>query len=146
MDLASGNRFTITLQINAPPPPFFVIVLSINDPPLLDAPPINAFYEGVYLKQTVICLQNSENWTKYLKLCGLALAIDATQCDLISCFNEGKKCAAGKALLKTQMLNLNDKNLQKNPFEMLEEEMATAAPSLNIIEEDEDGDIELDIM
>ena len=108
MVLASG-RVTITLQINAPPPIF--CDCSCNKwppPPLLDAPPINTFYKGVYLKQTVICLQNSENWTNYLKSCGLALPIDATQCDLISCFNKGKKCAAGKALLKTQMLNLND--------------------------------------
>ena len=64
IDLASGNRFTITLQINAPSPPlppFFAIVLSINDPPLLDAPPINAFYEGVYLKQTVIVWPSISN-------------------------------------------------------------------------------------
>ena len=74
-----------------------------------------------------------------MKSCGLALAIDGTQDDLISCFKEGKKCAAGKALLKTQMLHLNDKNLHENPFK-------AAAPSFNIIEEDEDHDIELDIM
>ena len=41
---------------------------------------------------------------------------------------------------------LNDKNQHKNPFEMLEEEMAAATPSLNVIEEDEDDGIELDIM
>ena len=48
----------------------------------------------------------------------LALAIDGTQVDLISCFKEGKKCAAGKALLKTQMLNLNDENLHENPLKI----------------------------
>ena len=81
-----------------------------------------------------------------MKSCGLALAIDGTQDDLISCFKEGKKCAAGKALLKTQMLHLNDKNLHKNSFKILEEDMVAAAPSFNIIEEDEDHDIELHIM
>ena len=44
------------------------------------------------------------------------------------------------------MLNLNDKNLHKNPFEISEEDMAAAAHSFNVIEEDEDDDIELDIM
>ena len=44
------------------------------------------------------------------------------------------------------MLNLNDKNLHENPFEKSGENMAGAAPFLNVIEEDEDDDIELDIM
>ena len=44
------------------------------------------------------------------------------------------------------MLNLNNKNLHENPFEISEEDMAAAAPSFNIIEENEDDDIELDIM
>ena len=44
------------------------------------------------------------------------------------------------------MLNLNDKNLYENPFEISEEDMAAAAPSFIVIEEDEDDDIELDIM
>ena len=43
------------------------------------------------------------------------------------------------------MLHLNDKNLHENPFKILEEDMVAAAPSFNIIEEDEGHDIELDI-
>ena len=89
---------------------------------------------------------SNETFAKSMKSCDLALAIDGTQDDLISCFQEGKKCVARKALLKTQMLNLNDKNLHENPFEILEEDMAAASPSFNVIEEDEDDDIELDIM
>ena len=81
-----------------------------------------------------------------MKSCGLALPIDGTQDDLISCVKESKICVAGKALLKIQMLNLNDKNLHKNPLEISEEDMAAAAPSFNVMEEDEDDDIELDIM
>ena len=46
-----------------------------------------------------------------------SVAIDGTQDDLILCFKEGKKYA-GKALLKTQMLNLNYKNLYEYPFEI----------------------------
>ena len=75
-----------------------------------------------------------------------SIVIDGSQDDMISCFKEGKKCAAGKALLKTQMLNLNDKNLHENPFEISEEDMATGAPAFNAIEENEDDDIELDIV
>ena len=81
-----------------------------------------------------------------MKSYGLALVIDGTQDDLISCFKEGKICAVGKALLKTQMLNLNDKNLHEISFEIQEEDMAAAAPSFNVIEEDEDDDIKLNIM
>ena len=44
------------------------------------------------------------------------------------------------------MLNSNDKNLHENPFEIQEEDMAAAAPSFNVIKEDEADDIELDIM
>ena len=44
------------------------------------------------------------------------------------------------------MLNLNDKNLHDNSFEILEEDMAAAAPSFNVTEEDKDDDIELDII
>ena len=41
------------------------------------------------------------------------------------------------------MLNLNDKNLHENQFEISEEDMTAAAHSFNVIEDD-DG-IELDI-
>ena len=44
------------------------------------------------------------------------------------------------------MLNLNDNNLRENPFEISEEDMAAAAPSFNVMEEDEDDDIELHIL
>ena len=80
-----------------------------------------------------------------MKSCGLTLEIDGTH-DLISCFKEGKKCATGKALLKTQMLNSNHKNLQENPPEISDKDVAAAVPSFGVIEEDEDDDIELDIM
>ena len=89
---------------------------------------------------------SNETLAKSIKLCSLALAIDGTQDDLISCFKEGKKRVAGKALLKTQIPNFNHKNLHKNPFEISEEDTAAAAPSFNVIEEDEGDDIELDIM
>ena len=60
-----------------------------------------------------------------MKSCGLALAVDGTEDDLISCFKEGKKGAEGRALSG--------------------EDMATAAPSSNIIEEDDDDDDYIDL-
>ena len=72
---------------------------------------------------------SNETVAKSMKSCGLALAVDGTEDDLISCLKEGKKCAKGRALLQTQMLNLNDGNLQENPFEISGEDMAAAAPS-----------------
>ena len=44
------------------------------------------------------------------------------------------------------MPNVNDNNLYENPFAILEEDMAAAALSFNVIKEDEDDDIEVDIM
>ena len=92
---------------------------------------------------------SNETVPQSMKSCGLALAVDGTEDDLISCFKEGKKCAEGRALLQTQMLNLNDGNLDENPFEISGEDMAAAAPSFNIIEDDDDDDdvyIDLEII
>ena len=90
---------------------------------------------------------SNETVAKSMKSCGLALAVDGTEDDLISCFKVGKKCAEGRALLQTQMLNLNDGNLRQNPFEISGEDMAAAAPSFNIIEEDDDDNyIDLEII
>ena len=83
---------------------------------------------------------SNETVAKSVKSCGLALAVDGTEDDLISCFKEGNKCAEGRALLQTQMLNLNDGILHESPFEILGEDMAIAAPSFNIKEEDDDDD------
>ena len=88
---------------------------------------------------------SNETVAKSMKSCGLALAVDGTEDDLISCFKEGKKCAEGRALLQTQMLNLNDGNLHENPIEISGEDMAAAAPSFNIIEEDDDDDGYIDL-
>ena len=88
---------------------------------------------------------SNETLAKTMKSCGLALAVDSTQDDLISRFEEGQKLAVGKTLLKTQMLNLNDKTLNENQFEISEEDMAAAAPSFNVMN-GEDDVFELDIM
>ena len=88
---------------------------------------------------------SNETVAKSTKSCGLASAVDGTKDDLISYFKEGKKCAEERALLQTQKLNLNDGNLHENPFEISGEDMAAAAPSFNIIEEDVDDDYYIDL-
>ena len=81
-----------------------------------------------------------------MKSCGLVLTVHGTEDDLISCFKEGKKCAKGRPLLKTQMLNPNDGILHINQFELLEEGVTAAAPSFNLTEEeDKDPDADIDI-
>ena len=41
-------------------------------------------------------------------------------------------------------MNMNDKELQKNPFEITEEDVTDASPEFNIIDED-DIDFELEV-
>ena len=82
--------------------------------------------------------KNSKN------LINALVAVDGTEDDLISCFKEGKKCAGGRALLQAQMENLNDASLHENPFDIVDEDVIAAAPTFNVIEED-DVDDDLDI-
>ena len=86
----------------------------------------------------------AEMVAKSMKACGLSLAVDGTEDDLILYFKEGKKCAGGRALLQAQMENLNDRSLHENPFDIVDEDVIAAAPAFNIIEED-DVDDDLDI-
>ena len=44
------------------------------------------------------------------------------------------------------MLNLNDRSLHNNQFQLLDEDVTAAAPSFNVIEEDDkDADEDIDI-
>ena len=75
---------------------------------------------------------------------GLSLPVVGSKDFMISCFKEGKTCADGRALLQAQMENFNDKSLDVNPFQFLEEDIYEATPSFNIIKEDDvDDDFEL---
>ena len=58
---------------------------------------------------------------KSKKSCG-----HVTQDRLVSCFKDSKKCEVRKALLKTQILNLTDKNIHENSFEISEDMAAVA--------------------
>ena len=45
---------------------------------------------------------SNETVANSMKSCALALAVDGTEDGLISCFKEGKKCEAGRALWKVK--------------------------------------------
>ena len=55
---------------------------------------------------------SNETVAKSMKSCGLALAVDGTEDDLISCFKEGKKWAEGRTL-KTALYFQKKKKIQK---------------------------------
>ena len=72
-----------------------------------------------------------------MKSCALGLAIDGSKGNLISCFKEGKKCEIGGPSLQNQMLPQQDKEIEKDPFTVSEEDITEAAPFFDIIEEDD---------
>ena len=64
------------------------------------------------------------------------MAIDGSEHNLISCFKEGKKYnKKGGPRLQNQMLLQQDKEIEKDPFTVSEEDIIEAAPFFNIIEE-----------
>ena len=71
-----------------------------------------------------------------LKSCALGLSVDDSQDHLISCFKEGKKTEEGAAQLKNQTLLLQNDEIDANPFQITDEDIADAAPLCNIIEDD----------
>ena len=88
---------------------------------------------------------SSETVSSSMKSCALGLAIDGSEDNLISCFKEGKKCEEGGPRLQNQMLLEQDKEIEKDPFTISEEDITEAAPFFNIIEEDDvEGDIDID--
>ena len=103
----------------------------IKCPPRIDAP----LFRGFFNKRPP---KNSKN------LINTPLAVDGTEDDFISCFKEGKKCAGGRALHQAQMENSNDGSLHENPFDIVDGDVIAAAPTFNVIEED-DVDDDLDI-
>ena len=82
-----------------------------------------------------------------MKSCALGLAIDGSEDNLISCFKEGKKCEEsgkegkkceeGGPRLRNQMLLQQDKEIEKDPFTVSEDNITEAGPFFNIIEEDD---------
>ena len=72
-----------------------------------------------------------------MKSCALGLAIDGSEDNLISCFKEGKKCKKGGPHLQNQMLLQQDKEIEKDPFTVSEEDITEAAPFFHIIKEDD---------
>ena len=61
------------------------------------------------------------------------------------CFKEGNKFEVGRALLERQMRPFIYNKLHRVHFEISPEDMDDAAPLFNIIDEEEDGDIDINV-
>ena len=79
---------------------------------------------------------------KSFKACALTSATDGTEDKEIHCFKEGQPCEAGLNMLKEQ-IELSNGN-EANPF-ILDEDIDDAAPPETIIDENEEGDSDIDI-
>ena len=76
--------------------------------------------------------------------CAVSCATDGSQDDEITCFKEGKSCSEGRTMLKDQFEYMNAE--EDNPFEADESDIAEACPNELLIDEDEEGNEDIDIM
>ena len=78
------------------------------------------------------------------KSCALNLNTDGSEDDLIHCFKEKEPCKTGREILKSQLSILTEKDI--DPFEIGDNDVATAALEFLTLDEDkdvEDEDIEI---
>ena len=85
----------------------------------------------------------SEMMHKYFKLCALTPAIDGSEDKHIHCFKEQESCHAGLDLL-TQQIKLVREPVE-NPFVPDNGEIADTAPREMVVDEDQEGDSDIDI-
>ena len=78
------------------------------------------------------------------KSCALNLATDGSEDDLIHCFKEKEPCKAGREILKSQLSILSEKDV--DPFEIEENDVATAGPEFLMVDSDHEKDEEIDIL
>ena len=75
--------------------------------------------------------------------CAVTCATDGSQDDDITCFKAGKPCQEGRKMLKEQFEFINTE--EANPFKADEMDIADASPAMLNIDEDEEGDEDVDI-
>ena len=77
--------------------------------------------------------------------CAVTCATDGSQDDGITCFKVGKPFHEGRKMLKEQFKHINTE--EANPFEANEDDIADASPGMLLVDEDEEGDedVEIDI-
>ena len=80
---------------------------------------------------------------KSFKTCALTSATDGSEDKEIHCFKEHQPCQAGLAMLNEQIQLVNE--TEDNPFIPDAEEMIDAAPLETIVDEDEEGDSDIEI-
>ena len=78
-----------------------------------------------------------------MKSCAIALAVDGTEDELISCFKEGKNVKQQEHYWNESKMRLfTDNKLHKDRFQISPEDTVDATP-LNIINEEDDDDIDI---
>lgn len=75
--------------------------------------------------------------------CALTCATDGSQDDEITCLKNGHPCSEGRSMLKKQLDYMN--STEPNPFLPDEEDSMLACPEDLVIEEDSEGDEDIDI-
>ena len=74
------------------------------------------------------------------------LSVDGSQDHPISSFKEGEKTEEGAAQLKNQTLLLQNDEIDANPFQITDDDIADAAPLCYIVEDEySTGDDEFDV-
>ena len=80
---------------------------------------------------------------KSFRCCALTLATDGSEDEEITCFKEGKPCAAGKRVLEEQMkLFNNPESRDINPFLVDDNDIGAAMPDIEAVDSDATDDDE----
>ena len=77
-----------------------------------------------------------------MKSCALGFAIDGSEDNLISCFKEGKKYEEGGSRRQKQMFLQQDKDIEKDPFTVSDEDITEAVPIQRQCHIEDDIDID----
>ena len=86
---------------------------------------------------------SSEIICKSFKACALTSAIDGSDDKDIHCFKKKQPCHAGLKMLAKQTELATGQ--EENPFQVDPDEITEAAPQELIVDEDEEGDSDIDI-
>ena len=81
--------------------------------------------------------------SKSFKACASNILIDGSEDDTIHCFKAGQPCEKGFPILKDQLPTLNEP--ETNPFTVIEGQSEEEVPSFILVDEDEEGDADIEI-
>ena len=76
--------------------------------------------------------------------CGLNLPADGSLDDRIHCFKEKQTCAQGRELLRSQLSIIDENHI--DPFQATESDVEEAYAPCQLLDPDEEGDEDIDIL